>query len=268
MVINQSFKKKINNHWTFVAKRGAKTFTKSGVLYLGFDTATRSHYTDAQVDDYTLVPTSEYIWRPNTRLSIYARFSIDQYRNNDDEAYLKGTAGFGFWNRPFSMQGKWFRAPKSIWFFHSAPPSKMHLDPSVSPWGFKTQVVNTTLRSVLINAMPLFCFGLIGRIRSNKQAGYYLKKLSGADEHVIDLDITKWHRYEIVWAKKSVVFSIDGQVVYSTQASVKAKLGFVAWVDNEYAVVGPDLRLSFGHTDTLAQWLEVKEITLSDRIST
>ena len=53
-----------------------------------------------------------------------------------DQAHtLRGTAGFGFWNYPFSVRGDPLMLPEAVWFFYASPPSNMALIPGVPGWG-------------------------------------------------------------------------------------------------------------------------------------
>ena len=91
-------------------------------------------YADAQVDDYR--GEGELRWRPPLRLTLRARFS-------HDAANLRGTAGFGFWNDPFGMTGRWrLRLPQTVWFFFAAPPSDLRLTTHAPGYGWKAATLD------------------------------------------------------------------------------------------------------------------------------
>src|SRR5579875_745817 len=73
------------------------------------------------------------------RSSLPAATSADTKENNS----LRGTAGFGFWNYPFSARGDILMLPEAVWFFYASPPSNMALVPGIPGWGWKAQVVHT-----------------------------------------------------------------------------------------------------------------------------
>jgi hypothetical protein len=66
---------------------------------------------------------------------------------------------------------------------------------------------------------------------------------SGADEI---------HEYELTWEPGAATFRVDGAVVLRTEQPPRAPLGFVAWIDNQYAVASPERGLRFGTLPTAA----------------
>jgi hypothetical protein len=66
---------------------------------------------------------------------------------------------------------------------------------------------------------------------------------SGADE---------LHEYELTWEPGAATFRVDGAVVLRTEEPPRAPLGFVAWIDNQYAVASPERGLRFGTLPTAA----------------
>ena len=106
---------------------------------------TESGYTNAQIDDYGGRERRDYIWRPEqcVTLLLQARFShpADQ---------LSGTAGFGFWNAPFGDPTvPWPTLPRATWFFLSAPPGDLPLNPDGMGQGFFASTLDsTTLKAI------------------------------------------------------------------------------------------------------------------------
>ena len=97
-------------------------------------------YADAQIDDHggARPPgVARFAHRPGLALSLRARFS-------HTAAELHGTAGFGFWNNPFSPLGGSPALPAAIWFFHAAPPSDMPLALGVPGHGWKAACIDAT----------------------------------------------------------------------------------------------------------------------------
>ena len=61
---------------------------------------------------------------------------------------------------------------------------------------------------------------------------------------------------------------IDDETVFTTCRVPRGKLGFVAWIDNQYAVVTPQGRFRFGVIDVPGpQRLALDEIALTTRSS-
>lgn len=253
-------------HWTQVTTGGAYLSTDKSVLRLGYDKAVPGQYTDAQIDDYTMLAKSDYLWKPPLRMTVRARFSHQAAAADSTDKtkdILRGTAGFGFWNKPFSMQGNWFRLPEAVWFFYSAPPSNMKLVPGLPGWGWKAQVVHATPRSTSANAIPAAftaAYGLINR--SANLSGRALRRFTGAHESVISHDMRKWHTYTLEWRKGGSSFWIDGKLVMKAPGAPGKPLGFVAWMDNEYAVVTPRGELRFGKARAGSQWLDIDSVKI------
>lgn len=266
MQISDDFNGSIDSHWTQVTTGGASLEVSKSVLRLGFKAAKQDKYTDTQIDDYTMVSKSDYVWKPPLRMTVRARFSHIAAKADSTEAtkgVLRGTAGFGFWNKPFTMQGNWFTLPQATWFFYSAPPSNMALVPGSPGWGWKAQVVNTTPIGTLTNALPTALNAVYGRLRKNASlSGRAMQRFTGTEETIISHDMTKWHTYTLEWRKQESLFWVDDELIMHVPVAPAKPLGFVAWLDNEYAVVTPRGELRFGKTNSGAQWLDIDSITI------
>src|SRR5438046_3623270 len=77
---------------------------------------------------------------------------------------LRGTAGFGFWNYPFSVRGDILMLPEAIWFFYASPPSNMALVQGVPGWGWKAQVVHSMRPAALAPTLPLALTAAFGMV--------------------------------------------------------------------------------------------------------
>ena len=89
----------------------------------------------------------------------------------------------------------------------------------------------------------------------------------GINEAALDPSLlADWHSYSIDWRADGADFAVDGAVVLSAQSVPSARLGFIAWLDNQYAIVTPQGR--FGH-GTLAidrpQSLLLRDIAIAPR---
>jgi hypothetical protein len=266
MNISDDFAESPNPHWTQVTTGGAYLRTANSVLRLGYESATPERYSDSQIDDYTMLSKADYVWKPPLRMTVRARFSHRAATANSTEktrGILRGTAGFGFWNKPFTMQGNWFTLPEAIWFFYTAPPSNMALVPGLPGWGWKAQVIHTTPASILSNVVPTAVGAAYGRVRSNAHlTGRAMQRFTGAHEAIVTEDMTEWHTYTLEWHSHESLFWVDGARVLRVPKAPKKPLGLVIWLDNEYCVVTPRGELRFGKTTAAEQWLDVDSVVV------
>ena len=220
--------------------------------------ASAEGYTDAQLDDYQGLARSRFLWRPPLSMRVRARFSHEK-----DE--LRGTAGFGFWNDPFMMTGWRFPTlPRAVWFFFSSPPSNMVLDPALPGRGWKAMALDA-LRLRFVASLPLLpVVAALMNVRTLRRRIWppFQRAIRGA-ESVLDVDMKTWHIYELSWMPETVSFSVDGRTVLSAAPSPAGPLGFVVWLDNQYAAITPWGKLGYGLLETAGrQWLELDEISI------
>ena len=79
----------------------------------------------------------------------------------------------------------------------------------------------------------------------------------------LDLDITQWHSYRFEWEEKRVSFEVDKVKVFESAVSPNPPLGFVIWIDNQYAEYTPEGKIGFGVLENPeSDWLEVKNLEL------
>ncbi|MGA9533587.1 MAG: hypothetical protein WBR18_12790, partial [Anaerolineales bacterium] len=219
-------------------------------------------YADAQLDDHHHLPRRELPWRPPLSLTVRARA-----RPPDPV----GTLGFGFWNDPFSLSlggggtaRKLPAAPQALWFFYGSAPNDLAFPGCVRGAGWKA----ASLRSPAIPAWLLAAPAL---------GAYLLSLLPGirwplmraalrqvrAQESSLAVSIEDWHRYHLVWRSQSAEFSVDDTVVLQADDPYPGPLGFVAWIDNQYAIATPKAGLHFGILSTqLEQSLEIDELSI------
>lgn len=194
-----------------------------------------STYSDAQISDYEH---SDFRWRPPLRLTVWASAAAD----------LRGTAGFGFWNQPF-MPGQYrLRLPQAVWFFFSSPPSNMALAQGVPGPGWKAATINAR-RWSFIALLPAAPVGvLLMRIPALYRRLWPIgQRAIGVSEHLLDSALlAETHTYTLDWYRDSVTFAVDDEFVHRTPSAPGGPLGFVAWVDNQYAVVTPQGHFGMG----------------------
>ena len=213
-------------------------------------------YTDAQLDDYDHSLPRRFINRPPQHLRIHARFS---------HAQLKGTAGFGFWNHPFSRDGDVLAPPSNVWFFYSSPESDLRLARGTPGHGFKATVLTG-------GTMPGFIVRMAGlSLRAARRFTPLMRLLMYAGRTAVQthetqlrLDMTQWHDYEIEWLDQNAVLGVDGTQVLRAPRPPHMELGFAAWVDNYQAVAhGGDYQFAYVASPQ-DQWLEMEIMNVDD----
>jgi hypothetical protein len=229
--------------------------TPAGIR-IGHKCCSKQIYSNAQFDDYQLLPRRRYPWSAPLRLEIRARFS-------HGAEHLVGTAGFGFWNDPFMFLGaRTPSLPRAIWFFFSSQPSDMALARNVSGCGWKAATIDAQraqfymLAPTAPIAIPLMNIEYIYR-----RLWPIAQRAIGVTEAEIKADMTGWHTYVLAWNEQSVEFYVDGACVLVTDQSPNGRLGLVVWMDNQYLVVTPQGKLRHGLLSTTrCQWMEVGHI--------
>lgn len=74
--------------------------------------------------------------------------------------------------------------------------------------------------------------------------------------------MTLWHTYTLEWRRDESIFWVDDKLVLRTTQSPTHSLGFVAWIDNEYALMTPRGTLRFGKVISGSQWLDIDFIKI------
>ena len=260
------FNELLDQYWTQSCIGGGKLYVENSVLRMAFELAQQGQYTDAQIDDYNTMPRANYPWRPPLRMQVIARSSLPAATlssTGEDTASLRGTAGFGFWNYPFSVRGDILMLPEAVWFFYASPPSNMALVPGIPGWGWKAQVVHSMRPGSLAATVPLaatIAFGLL--TGATRPAAHWMQKVSGACEALLSVEMTEWHRYTLEWQRNGASFWVDDTLVLRSPHSPSRPLGFVAWLDNQYALATPRGVLRFGTISSGPQWLEMDSVKI------
>jgi len=215
-------------------------------------------YADAQIDDYRYLSRRSFPWNPPAQMRLEARASTP---------YPQGTLGFGFWNDPFNLslgqRGAARRLPSSpqaIWFFYGSPPHDLALAPGIPGSGWKAAVLRTPrIPSLALAPLALGAITLAHIPGLTRPVIRNALKFADAEESLLSSPLDEWHHYELEWLEGGARFSVDGQTVLQATVSPPAPLGFVAWIDNQYAIVSPTGGFRFG-TLPLAeeQWLEIR----------
>ena len=240
---------------------GGRVIDMSGAMRLMLPPVQQG-YADAQLDDYRRLGRSRFPWRPPLHLQLRARAS---------HAAPTGTLGFGFWNDPFSFSlgqgataGRLPASPAAIWFFYGSPPHDLAFLDDVPGFGWKA----ACLRSRPIPS-PLLALGaplalLLSRLPWTRGAAVRTaRRLFRAQEAVLPDELEAWHTYEITWHACEASFSVDGRIVLLAPDPPPGPLGFVAWIDNQFAVLSPERGIRFGVLPCAeAQWMEIADLEI------
>ncbi len=226
--------------------------------------ASERAYSNAQIDDYHSLPRAEFPWRPPVQMTVRARFShaVDQ---------LCGTAGFGFWNRPTALSRRHPPAlPSAIWFFFASRPSNLVLDAVVPGYGWKAATIEARWRHALpllpwlaLSAPAMHVRALRHRLWPMSQRVFRIREAL-----LDDVDVTAWHTYRLDWRLEGSRFEVDGRAIMTGAPGPRGPLGFVLWMDNQYAVVTPWGRVGHGLLSRSGQqWLEISELDIRQKSS-
>lgn len=211
-------------------------------------------YHDAQISDYT--SRADFHNEPPLRLSVRARAKGE----------LRGTAGFGFWNHAFLPGQRSFRLPQVVWFFFASHPNNIALAKDVAGFGWKAATLNA-MNWRLLALLPIAPIGFLlmrNRVLYN-QLWSRSQKIIGSNEALLDTRLLDSFRtYTIDWLVDDAVFSVDGDVVLRAKNVVSRPLGFIAWIDNQFAVVTPQGKFDWGLLDVpWEQSLHLQELQIT-----
>lgn len=216
-------------------------------------------YRYAQVDDYSPLARSRFLWRDAATLSLRCRVSDNS---------LPGTWGFGFWNDPFAValglggMGRRLPAlPNCAWFFYASPENHLSFRDNLPGSGFLAQTFSAPRIPSLLLApglfgIPLMLIKPISKWLRAKIAG----RLISEDAKRLGVDATQWHAYRLQWSQSRVEFAIDQETVFITETSPQGPLGLVLWIDNQFAAWRPDGTLGAGTLANPPAWMEVSGI--------
>jgi hypothetical protein len=222
-----------------------------------------STYCNAQIDDYQGLPRRRFLNRPPLRLSLRAHFS---HRAGE----LTGTAGFGFWNDPFLMTDLRMPAlPRALWFFYAAPPSDLRLAVDTPGRGWKASSLDA-LQPAGAAALPLTALAApaMHSRRLYRRLWPFFERRFRIAEQLLEVDMTTWHEYVLVWGHDSATFLVDGRSVL-VAPSPRGPLGLVIWLDNQYMAVHPAGHLRYGLVaKSETQWMEIDDLHLDLHLET
>lgn len=251
--------------WTATCIGDGSLVIADSTLRMHMPLARQGQYTDAQIDDYAGRVRADFPWTPPVRMEVRSRSSHRAATSSlgAEASMLHGTAGFGFWNYPFSIRGDILMLPEAIWFFYASPPSNMALVPDMPGFGWKAQVVHSMRAEALLSVLPTAMSAGWARLTGHTQlAARWLQRLSGANEAVLSVDMTAWHTYALEWHRNEAIFWVDQKEVLRVSQPPTRPLGFVAWLDNQYAIATPRGVLRFGTVASGSQWLDLDSVRI------
>jgi hypothetical protein len=200
----------------------------------------QDHYTNAQITDYNY-HSFRFRWQPPLRMTLRAHAS-------SSGADLRGTAGFGFWNHPFSPDVRRVRLPQAIWFFFGSPPNDMQLAHGIGGNGWKAATIDAGRnRALMLTPLALPTL-LLMQVPALYRLLYppIQRALAIGEAQLDDTLLSTWHTYTIDWLPQHAVFRVDNQVVLDVPFAPRGACGFCAWIDNQYAIVTPQGRFGGG----------------------
>jgi len=260
------FTQSLDLRWTQTCIGGASLNIVDSALRMEFASAQVGKYTDAQVDDYDGLTRSAFPWKPPLRMEVRARSSqpaASAISTVESTNILRGTAGFGFWNYPFSVRGDVLMLPEATWFFYASPPSNMALVPHVPGWGWKAQVVHSMRLETLASSVPMGLTAAWARLSGEtRPAQRWMQKLTGAHEALLTVEMNTWHTYVLEWRHTEALFLVDSQQVLRAPQPPTRPLGFIAWLDNQYAVATPRGFFRLGTVASGPQWFEIDSVRI------
>ncbi len=264
--MRDDFHQPLSDHWTQTTFGGGSLASRDAALRMGFEKAEQGTYSDAQIDDYGQLARARFPWRPPLRMEVEARSSLPAATSAtvQENVVLQGTAGFGFWNYPFSVRGDILMLPEAVWFFYASPPSNMALVPGIPGWGWKAQVIHSMRPGALLSTLPMALSTSLALLTGEtRPAARWMQRLTGAHEARLNVDLTTWQTYTLEWRTHEVLFLVNGKEVLRAPNPPTRPLGFVAWLDNQFAVATPRGTLRFGTVSSGPQWFEMTKLSIT-----
>ena len=75
--------------------------------------------------------------------------------------------------------------------------------------------------------------------------------------------MTEWHEYSLVWEQNRATFAVDGVTVLISPAPPHYPLGFVLWIDNQYAIASEEGKFKFGMIEHKEErWMEIEALSI------
>jgi hypothetical protein len=243
------------------ATSGSLIINNGSLWHLEIPPGKPSRYRLAQLDDYSKLQRGNFLWKPPTTLNLRARVSSQN---------IPGTWGFGFWNDPFIFltgPGGMIRPfpvfPNAAWYFFASPDNYLSFRSDKPSSGFLAATFSSPRGSPFIQVPQLALIPmLIFRSWSRKMRSK-LNEIIQEDSAKLDLDVTQWNDYSLLWKPDSVEYFLNGKNVFSTDISPLGPLGLVIWLDNQFAVFNPSGEIKTGVlTSSTPAWMEINDLEI------
>lgn len=221
-------------------------------------------YRLSQLDDHFSLPKRELPWRVPVSFSLQARVSAKD---------IPGTWGFGFWNNPFGIgfgisgrNAVLPALPNAAWFFHASDNNYLSFRDDLPGSGFLAASFRS-LRLPSLALLPGFtALPFLALPPFARQMRKLLRRFIREDNTRLDLDVTGWHSYQLDWGQDGVTWWVDGEIRFKTSNSPTGPLGFILWIDNQYAAFTPKGRLRAGTLENdRDSWLEIRHLECKGR---
>ena len=243
------------NQWQVTELGGGLVQQSTEEISLALPPGTAAAYHDAQISDYSAAA-RDFVDEPPLRLELRARAHGE----------INGTAGFGFWNHAFVPGERRFRLPQALWFFFGGRATDIALAQGLAGNGWKAAAFNAK-NWRFCALLPFAPFGfLLMRSGPLYDAFWSIGQAAiGVNETALDPSLLEaFHTYSIEWGRDDAVFAVDGATVLRARKVPKGRLGFIAWIDNQYAIVTPQGRFGLGLVDIPhEQSLRLKDISIT-----
>jgi hypothetical protein len=140
----------------------------------------------------------------------------------------------------------------------------MALAEGVPGWGWKAATLNTGRWPGLLLAPAALAAIALTRVPGlGRPIMRLARRFAVAHEAVLDEALDQWHHYRLDWQPREARFYVDGIERLRSPAPPNRPMGFVMWIDNQYAIASEAGQFGFG-VSTLPepQWLEVEDFRL------
>jgi hypothetical protein len=266
-MLHTHFEQPLSSPWRISTAGHGEVVQQPGELRLTDHPTPEGRYSNAQISDYRTH--RDFTHRPPLRLTVTAHVISPPLhameRVPGGEVNIHGTAGFGFWNHPFAPNERGLRLPRAVWFFFASPPNDIRLARDLPGSGWKAMTMDAT-RPLFLTLLPAAPVGfLLMRIPALYRRLWPVgQRALGVSERVIDARLlAERHTYTLDWREEGVSFAVDGQTIHETDYSPRGSLGFIAWIDNQYAIVTPQGHFGYGAVPLLqAQSLILETIDI------
>lgn len=256
--IYERFDNSLLERWIITERGRGAVVRRNGELHLTLERSDDMEYSDAQIADYK-IDSRNFTMKPPLRLTVraYSTVPADQ---------LQGTAGFGFWNHPFMPGQRGVRLPQALWFFFASEQSNLALAHGLPGNGWKAATFNAR-RWQFLSLLPTAPIAIpLMNIRSLYDTLWPVgQRALGVSESRLPLDmLDNIHTYTLEWLPDKALFKVDDVPFLVVEEGLPVDpLGFIVWLDNQYAVVTPQGQFRFGYVEIpQVQALVISEIKI------